>query len=96
MAASNTKDCFRECIGKKVVGVLFDALPLNRADLSGGNKTLLFDDGSALTIASNGSFWQESPTDVERAIEGKQSELAALSRDLRDVIELAGRAVPRG
>ena len=28
MAASNTKECFRECVGKKVVGVLFDVMPL--------------------------------------------------------------------
>ena len=68
MAASNTKECFRECVGKKVVGVLFDVMPLGRSDLSIGTKTLLFDDGSGLTISSKGTFWSQRPKEVKLAI----------------------------
>ncbi len=90
MSASNTKECFRDCVGKKVVGVMFGALPLGDASIASGTKTLVFEDGTALTISASGSFWQESPTDVERAIAAKKAELTALSRDLQDVIDLAG------
>lgn len=69
MAASNTKECFRECGGKKVVGGLFDAMPSGRSDLSRGTKTLLFDDGSGLTISAKGAFWVEHPEEVKRVLD---------------------------
>lgn len=90
MAASNTKECFREVIGLRVVGVMFDAMPSHRADLAGGNTTLVFEDGTGLTIASNGSYWRENASDVKRAVEKKKQELTSVQRDLRDVIVLAG------
>ena len=61
MAASNTKECFRECVGKKVVGVLFDAMPSGHRDLSRGTKTLLFDDGSGLQSPRMGRFGLNTP-----------------------------------
>lgn len=90
MVASNTKDCFRHCVGKRVTGVLFDALPVNCRDLSVGNKTLIFEDGTALTISSNGSFWVELPSDVRQAIEVRQGELEAVQTEIMDVLIAAG------
>lgn len=83
MVASNTRDCFRECIGKRVKGVLFDAM-------SDGAKTLIFEDGTGLTIASNGSFWRELSQDINRAIKNKRAELEANRRDIEDVLTAAG------
>lgn len=90
MAASNTFECFRECIGLRVVGVLKDALPVNRRDLNRGTKTLVFEDGSGLTVASNGSYWRESKEQIDRAIAVRKRELDALQTDVRDVLETAG------
>lgn len=88
--ASNTKDCFRACVGLKCVGVLFDALPNSNRGLAAGTKTLVFEGGWGLTISSNGSFWTESVEEVHRAVERKREELKSVSRDLQDVIDLAG------
>jgi hypothetical protein len=88
--SANTKDCFRECIGRTVVGVLFDALPVNRRDIAAGTKTLVLDDGRGLTIASNGSFWIDSAEEVARAIRSKRQQLAATQSELEGVLELAG------
>jgi len=93
MAASNTPDCFREFVGKRVKGVLFDALPLGRADLSAGTKTLVFEDGRGLTIAHNGGFWIDSPEHVERAVIILRKELEAAQRGLKDILALAGEPV---
>jgi hypothetical protein len=84
MTVANTKDCFRECIGKRVVGVLFDALPLNRYSIA-GSKTLLFDDGSGLTICSNGAFWLESSENIKRAVEEARAKLLQVQSDLKNV-----------
>jgi hypothetical protein len=54
-ATSNTFECFRDVIGLKVVGVLKDAMPPSRRDLAAGTKTLVFEDGTGLTFAPNGS-----------------------------------------
>jgi hypothetical protein len=89
MAASNTHDCFREFVGQKVIGLLFSALPWNRRDLAAGTKTLIFEDGRGLTIASNGSYWIESVEDVDTAVKYRQKELLATQRELAEVIELA-------
>ena len=68
MSVSNTESCFREFIGKMIVGVLFDTFPLGRKDLSIGSKTFVFSDGSAFTLNRNGSFGVESRDDVRDAI----------------------------
>lgn len=90
MAASNTKDCFRECIGKKVIGVLFDALPRNRKDLSAGTKTLVFDDKTGLTITSEGAFWLETKEEIEFAVHERRRELESCKREIEDVLQVAG------
>jgi hypothetical protein len=90
MAASNTKDCFREFVGQRVKGVLFNALPVGRADLNSGTKTLIFEDGRGLTIASNGSFWIDSKSDIAQAIDVAKDELENIQRDLQDVLEASG------
>lgn len=94
MVASNTKECFREQVGKKVVGVLFDAMPPGRRDIASGTKTLLFDDGSGLTISSKGTFWCEHPEDVKRAIAEAHTALCCNQRDLKDVLDAAGVLMP--
>src|SRR5579872_649045 len=86
-AASNTKDCFRECVGKKVVGVLFDAIPAGRRDIASGTKTLVFKDGTGLTISSNGSWWLDSANEVKRATEVIRTELMRTKDDIEDVIK---------
>lgn len=90
MVASNTRDCFRSCVGKRVTGVLFDALPPRRQDLSRGTKTLIFDDGTALTMASNGSFWVELPSDVRQAIDERQKALEGVQAEICEVLVAAG------
>jgi hypothetical protein len=89
MVASNTKDCFRACIGKRIKGLLFDALPVGRDDLAAGSKTMIFEDGTGLVIASNGSFWLENEREIQRAVECHRSELEALKREIADVIAVA-------
>lgn len=91
MATSNTTDCFREIIGLKVQGLLFNALPVNRPDLQPGNKTIVFEDGTGLTISSNGSYWRESRQDIELAARQRRKELDALERETREVLALAGQ-----
>jgi hypothetical protein len=90
MVAANTKDAVRELIGKRIVGVLFDALPAQRADLRKGNKTLVFDDGTGFTFNSKGAFWTEIAEDVSRAVAIVERELRSAETDLRGVLELAG------
>jgi hypothetical protein len=89
-AASNTRDCFRECLGKRVKGVLFDALPPNRPDLAAGTKTLIFGDGTGLTIASNGSFWLENPEAIKRAIALRKKKLKDMKAEIAEVLAAAG------
>lgn len=88
--ASNTRDCFSTWIGCKVVGVLFDAMPPRRKDLSGGTKTLIFEDGYGLTISSHGTFWVEKPDDIQWALREKRRELEATGAELESVLEAAG------
>ncbi len=64
MVASNTRDCFRACVGKLVTGVMFDALPVGSRQLATGTKTLIFDDGSGLTVAINGAAYLQ----IDRSI----------------------------
>ena len=89
-AASNTKDCFREFVGKKLIGLLFDTAPLGHADLAGDTKTMIFDDGRGLTIANNGSFWIESAEEVGRAVGLRKTELQLIANELAEVISLSG------
>ena len=89
MAASNTRECFSEFVGQEVIGVLFDACPPNRRDIASGTKTLVFTDGRGLTIASNGSYWIESMSDVARAIRYQKDKLDRTQADIAGVLALA-------
>jgi hypothetical protein len=93
VAASNSRDCFKECVGKKVTGVLFDAFPIRRIDLSSGSKTLIFDDGSGLTVASNGSFWTETAKDVKWAVDARIRELSDVKTEIAAALSVAGLTV---
>jgi hypothetical protein len=90
-AAANTNECFTEFIGRTVVGVMFDAFPPARHDLSAGTKTLIFDDGRGLTISSKGTFWIEREEVVQRAIAKAQHDLDATQKRLGGVLALAGQ-----
>ncbi len=92
MSAANTKDCVRDLINKKVVGVLFDALPITQ-DLSRGTKTLIFDDGTGFTFNSRGAFWRETAKDITRAVGLKEQELRLIEADIKDVLTVAGEVV---
>jgi len=96
--SSNSKDCFREFIGQRVKGVLFDAMPPNPTSNAGnaGSKTLIFEDGRGLTISSTGTFWVESKKNIDMAIIYKSNELTNLTNDLKDVLKLAGEPVDDG
>lgn len=90
MTTANTKDCIRECIGRTVRGVLFDAFPPGRSDIAGGTKALVLDDGRAIVFADNGAFWMENRADVERAIARAKEALQLVQSDLADVLTAAG------
>ena len=90
MPASNTRDCFREFVGQKLVGLMFDAMPMSRADLKAGNAHLIFEDGRALTLSNNGSYWIDSADDVIRALEANKRRLEQLQRETSEVIVASG------
>jgi hypothetical protein len=92
MAASNTKDCFREFVGQTVRGVMFDALPISDARLASGTKTLVFEDGRGLTISSSGTFWIESIKDIKAAVKVQRERLVQAEKDVKDVLILAGES----
>lgn len=93
MSASNTKDCFREFVGHRIKGVLFDALPWNRVDLSAGSKALIFEDGRALVIHLNGTYYIATVEEVQRAIRSSKTLLETNERQLKEVLKLAGEDV---
>lgn len=90
MPAANTKECFSEFIGQKVVGVLFDAVPVSRMDLAIGNKTLIFEDGRGLTISSKGTYWIETAEDIAAAARKTARHLRDVEKHLAGVLDLAG------
>jgi|WetSurSiteA1Bulk_404760.scaffolds.fasta_scaffold141295_1 hypothetical protein len=77
----------------RVKGVLFDALPVGRQDLAMGTETLIFDDGTGLTFASNGSYWRESAEHVVRAIDQRKRALREAHSEIAEVLALAGEGV---
>lgn len=95
MPASNTKEAIRELVGRRIIGVMFDALPLNDRKLQAGNKTLIFEDGTGFTFNTTGSFWLETSNDIGRAVAVVRSQLEATQQELAGVLELAGDAARR-
>jgi hypothetical protein len=95
-AASNTRDCFREFIGQRLIGLLFGALPLNRNDLSSGTTTMVFADGRGLTLGGNGSYWIDSADDVQRAVNRSRAALEQTQADIREVLATAGALMAEG
>jgi hypothetical protein len=95
MAASNTRECFTECVGQKIRGVLFDALPIGRADLARDKVSLVLNDGTALTIgvSSAGGFlvwWNDSAEEVSRAIAKEKTRLEDTTARLGELLTMAG------
>lgn len=88
-ATANTSECFSICVGRKVVGVLFDTLPVSNSNLARGNKTLVFADGYGLTISNTGTYWTETKDDIARAIRRKRDELGRNQREIEQVLALA-------
>ncbi len=79
MAASNTRDCFRELIGHTITGVLFDE-----------GETLILDDGSGLKFYPNGTYARRAAQEVGRAVQHRRAELAQAHADLAEVAKLDG------
>lgn len=90
---ANTTQCFRTFIGCRIKGLLKNILPIGRPDLAAGNKTLVFECGWGLTIASNGSYWTESPNEIAKAISVTKDNLSNTKAEIEGVLGLAGERV---
>jgi hypothetical protein len=84
--SSNTRECFSEFIGQKIIGVLFN-VPTSRGREN--TKTIVFEDGRGLTI-QNGSFWIEEKEFVAQAIQKRIDELSQVEKELSGLVKLAG------
>jgi hypothetical protein len=93
MPAANTRGCFNEFVGQRLIGLLFDALPVNRRDIAAGTRTLIFEDGRGLTIAPNGSYWIDSADEVARAVRDTARKLDVTAAQLREALAVAGEPV---
>lgn len=85
MVASNTDECFELCIGKRVTGFLRDAPTLT------SSRSLVLEDGTALSFSNNGSFWIEPKEKVRNAVQYLQDRLRSTQDQLKKAIELAGK-----
>lgn len=90
MSASNTWDCFRECVGRKIVGVL------RVQDGERNLKLLIFDDGTGLTLNDNGAYWREASDTVAKFVGREKARLQELHDDLREALEADGLTTPEG
>ena len=61
MTTSNTRDVFRWAIGKRVIGVYFDA---GRSERVIEVAVLVLDDGTGVAFADNGSHWTVDAAEV--------------------------------
>ena len=94
MSAANTAECILQFRGKKLVGVLFYALPSTNADIAGRTITLVFDDGTGLSFSgvdSRPSFWAERREDVESGTNRLIAQLEASGAKIRELLELRGK-----
>lgn len=82
MVAANTDACFREFVGRRLRGVLFDA--------ETGGKTLIFDDGRGLHLGHNDTYHVVSAEDVAHALGRYQERLRKTEREIASVLALAG------
>lgn len=84
---SNTRGCFSACIGRKIIGVLFNI----HKTIDNGTKTFVFDDGTGFTVSDNGSFWRETSDEIRRAIDPIKQRLQQTSEEIKGVLELSGQ-----
>lgn len=89
--ASNTRGVIASLVGRKIVGVLTNALPVGRRDLAAGTKTIVLDCGHGLTFANNGSFWLDGKGEVARAIRLLRRDLERTAGEIGELLELAGQ-----
>lgn len=84
MATSNTKEVFREAIGRRIVGLYTE-----QAEFAGVVVVLVLDDGSGLAFGTgNGTHWTVPPAEVKLRVRRRRAELELLTSDLRDVLAL--------
>ena len=88
--ASNTKECVRACIGKRIVAVLIDAVPAHMPDLSRGVRTFVFDDGTGFSFSSKGSYWLDGVGSIRLAVKAKRAALEELSAALEETLRADG------
>ena len=89
----NTPDCFMKLFGKKLTGVVFNALPhgeAGRNDRVKGTKTLLFENGEGITVYNGGFYRWESSYNISVAIKQRVQELRAAEFKIMDEIGLMG------
>lgn len=86
MTASNTWECFQKCVGKRITGVLCS--PGHGA--AGTTKWLILDDGTALVIGVNGSYWLEYGDAVRRVVSAELTRLQRVQADLADAMQADG------
>lgn len=75
MVAANTRECFTACVGKRVTSAFFESAPETRYARAWETKTLVFDDGSGLTVAG-GMTYLVPPDDMRRFLTRCESDLA--------------------
>lgn len=88
MSASNTWDCFRECVGRKIVGVL---RYYRRGDET---RLLIFDDGTGLSLHYNGSYWRENAAEVRGYVDRRLEEVRRGKEDLEEALRADGVLSP--
>ena len=77
-------ECFTDCIGKKVIGVLFGV------NGPPGRSTIVFDDGSGLTFDRvTGSVWLELPPHIKATIQRRLEALIATQGEIATVLGVA-------
>jgi len=92
MTAANTRGCFRALVGRKVTGVIFNAFSANEH----ASAALILDDGRALVVLDNGSYWLEAPAEVKRAVDRRVEELRQVETELAEAVAAMGAAPPDG
>jgi hypothetical protein len=86
---ANTRECFTEFVGQKLVGVMFDN---GHGSHSPGTTTFVFEDGRGLTLNRNGAHWVEPEETIRRAVRRIEGRLSQAWDEIAEVLRLAEAA----
>lgn len=87
MSAANTWDCFRETLGRRIVAVV------KTSRHTGESRTLrwlVFDDGSALVLCDNGTYWRASVDETQTVMAAERLRLKQCVEELGDALKADG------